>query len=521
MRMFVVALMLSLWMVACGGTNSEGPGPDEIQGRMLIVVADPLSEVAESYRDFREETGFEVELTTSGELDAVRGADSLEVALHGRIVRFVEAATEGDRSFVLLIGKPDVREPDNPHWLPLGHGPRGEEGDGPLADLDGDMIPDVPIGRLPMTEPAQVEAYLARIQVHEASYSPGLWNKRLSVFAGVGGFGPELDAALEMAGIWIFESLPADFDYSMTYAADNSDYYLPPAAWDAEYAKAYGEGFLIQPYIGHTKGSVSCCEQQRPPRRGLVTFFACGDGTYQYGDSSISLAEDVLLRDQGPVATLAGSDVTHPFANAILPRELSRALLELRLPTHGEALAQAKWDMIYHQDSLRNTLEAAAAPFLDQPADDILNEHLVLYSLFGDPAATTKLPPGRLRFDLSHDRLSPGGTLTVSGKAWRDHSEDIMVEGRIQITLQTKLNTIPGELQPRESSNHDEEICIFNHAVANDKTLVSVEAEVIDGVFSASLTLPADVSTGEIYVKLFAWDEEADAVGSELIRVVD
>ncbi|MBW2701065.1 MAG: hypothetical protein JRF33_09625 [Deltaproteobacteria bacterium] len=519
MRTFCFALLLSLWMFACG-TDSEGPGPDEIQGRMLIVAADSLTEAAEAYRDFREETGFDVEFATSGELDAVRGGSSLESALHDRIVRFVEAAQEGDRSFVLLIGKPDVREPDNPLWLPLGHGPRGEEGDGPLADLDGDMIPEVPIGRLPMTEPAQVEAYLARIQVHEASYKPGPWNKRMSVFAGEGGFGPEIDAALELAAIWIFESLPPDFDYRMTYAADSSDYYLPPEAWDAEYAKAYSEGSLMQPYIGHTKGSAACCEQQRPPRRGMVTFFACSDGIYQYGDSSISLAEDLLLREQGPVATLAGSDLTHPYANAVLPRELGRALLESQLPTYGEAYAQAQWDMIHNQDSLRNTLEEAAAPFLDQAPDDILNEHLVLYNFFGDPAAATKLPPGRLRFDLSHDRLSPGGTLTVSGKAWQDLSETLMESGRVNISLQTKLNTIPGELLPRESSNHDEEICISNHAVANDKILVRTEVDLIDGQFSAELTLPADATTGEIYVKLFAWDDESDAVGAELLRVV-
>ncbi|MBN2496664.1 MAG: hypothetical protein JXR96_18890 [Deltaproteobacteria bacterium] len=514
-RLRTVILLAAVLGGGCGGGDPQ-EGPETLKGHMLIVSSVPMEEAAAAYRDFRESSGYEVELTSAAELAGT--ADSLVEALGARIATFAESVPAESQGFVLLLGTADRRAPESTDHLPVAEGYGGALGDSPHVDLDGDDIPDLPIGRLPLDSADSVQTYIDRVRTHEEVYVPGEWNKRISAYAGEGGFGAEVDAILEMLALQIFEEFPPDFDFSMTYAADGSDYYLPPDAWQDDYRARYQAGALLQPYMGHTLGYAECCDGQRPRRRGLVTYFSCSDGEFQY--NTRCLATEVLDREHGPVCTLAGSDVTHPYANAVLPRELGHALLNLGEPTYGQALATAKYNMVHRIDEMRRTIDQTAEPFLEgESTTDLIYTHIVMYNLLGDPAAAVMAPPGRLRFDLSATVLTRGGTVTVSGKAWEDASVTPMGSGQVVASLQARLSVIPGELQPRSPSNHDPDLCRQNHAVANDKVVSQATGEIADGAFELQLAVPAEIEPASYFVKVFASDETADAMASEAVRV--
>jgi hypothetical protein len=496
------------WAAACGGGDGGGP---PLERRMLILAADPMLRAADAHGAFRAEGGFEVEVVSMGELAS---ADGLAAGIARRVQAFAARAEPGQESFVLLYGDAEQARPDDPLLVPAARGFGGEVSDVPHVDLDADRLPDLPVGRLPFTAEAEGLAYLERLRAHEAAYRPGPFNKTLAAFAGEGGFGPEIDGMLELAAGWVFDEMSYDFDMSMTYASANSAYHLPPAAWDAEYAARVQAGAVIQPYIGHTLDAVPCCLEP-PARRGMLTFFSCSDGEYATGHVGC-LAEEVLLRPHGPMASMGASNISHPYANAILPRELGHAILDLRAPTYGQAVLTAKRNMVERLDDLRRSLDALAEPYMDEPMPDCILRHVAMYNLLGDPAASTHLPPGRVRFDSQTGEPRPGGRLTVGGRVGTEEGRAPMASGQIVVTLEVSRTVVLGQLEPPGPATY-----AANHAKANDKVAARAQAEVREGRFEVELAIPADLPAGLVYLKAHAWNEQVDSVGNQRVEIRD
>jgi hypothetical protein len=522
--------LLCMLGAGCAGSGDGDPGDGE-NGRMLIVAADQLEQVANRYAEYRKSTGYQVEVAITSDLKSEFPQGMLRDSVAARIAAFSEGTQEELDDYVLLIGDADDSDHDNPAFVPVAIGEGGtqperftwsEYGDSPYVDLDGDYIPDMHIGRLPFREAAQVEAYLDRVRQYEAEYLPGTWNKTLSAFAGEGGFGELIDGLLEMAAGWVFDEMSYDFDMTMTYASPASEYYLPPALWDADYAERYLEGAVLMPYIGHTLGEVPCCESSEPARRGMLAFFSCSDGSFQEGgelDPHQSLAERVLLREYGPVASMGATTVSHPYGNAVFPRELGHAILDLREETFGKAVTVAKYNMVHRIDSLRESIDSAAEPFCTEPQEDLIQTHIVMYNLLGDPAVPTRMTPGKVVFDDPGNDVSPGDTITISGRLSRGSAKSPVRQGDITVTIESIRSVIPGELEPREPENHDPDLCTRNHGVANDKVIAESSGVVTGSQFTVQLDIPADLSAGTYYLKGYAWNQELDAAGSEKLQV--
>ena len=67
------------------------------------------------------------------------------------------------------------------------------------ADIDGDQIPDLAVGRLTADSREELAAMIKKIIAYEASTDFGPWRRRVNFIAGVGGFGPVTDGILDMA----------------------------------------------------------------------------------------------------------------------------------------------------------------------------------------------------------------------------------------------------------------------------------------------------------------------------------
>jgi hypothetical protein len=506
-RFILIALFAVPFGAACGGESEDPPS-----NRMLILTTETLLSTASEYAAYRESGDFEVELTTTAGLEV---ATTLQDAVRERVARFNQEAPEEQEQYVLLIADADHYDLENPEFIPATQGPEGEWGDTPYADFDGDAIPEIPIGRLPFREPEKVQMYLDRVIDYEEVVPVGVFNKTIRAFAGEGGFGPEIDGALEMVAGWVFDEMSYHFDLFMTYAASTSDYYLPYAEWDAEYNRRYQEGAVLVPYIGHTLGAVTCCQQGPPARRGMLTYFSCGDGDYMAVESYSSLAEEVLVRAEGPVASLAATTTSHPYGNAVLPRELGHAIIDLREPTYGKAVTKAKYNAVNRIDPMRETIDATMRSFSDEDLDYLITTHLTMYNLLGDPAVPLNLPPGRIRFD-SPDSVTRGETVTVEGRVWADARRAPMQDGEITVTLEVQRSVVIKELTPRDPDNHDPETCKNNHQLANDKTAASATTRVEYETFEVQLTVPSDLPlSAEYYLKGYAHNSAGDAMGSK------
>lgn len=532
----VPVLLLAFVLVACleqgcsGDNDNREPTPGlwvDTSGdrQLLIVTTEALHEVAQEYATYRQGQGYLVTVvTTEQALEDAGGGASLADAVQSWTLDWADTALQDAADpaalqlYLLLIGDALEGSADDPTYIPVVPGEGDFVGDFAYGDLDGDGAPEVAIGRLPMRFPEEVRAYLERVQEYENQRSPGPWNKRLSACAGEGGFGPDIDYLLEYAATRIFESLSYDIDITMTYAAASSPYYLPPSLWDDDYVERYNAGAVLQPYIGHTLGWSNTAALETPARRGFVAYLACSNGTFQSSSTPGGLADEMLMHPAGPMNSLAATDWSHPYGNAVLALELSVAIINDRAPTYGLALAWAKQQMLYSDSLLRAELDVAADAFLDEPAEHLIRTHIVMYNLLGDPAIDPGFPLGRVTFD-GPEEATPGATITVIGSATADRDGNPMPEGEVTVTLEVERAEIPGDLIPVDGQPTTEQ-ALANHATANNKIITSATGTVTNGRFEVQLTIPyAGVATGRHYLKGFALSSTSDAMGSAPITI--
>ena len=125
--------------------------------------------------------------------------------------------------------------------------------DNTFADLDGDGLPELAIGRLPADSKAEVERFVARVIEYEQDNSPNQqWRRNVNFVAGVGGFGGVIDNVIEQTTKQIITDLvPCDCQTSMTFGCWRSPYCPDPRRFSETAIRRFNEGCLFWVYIGH------------------------------------------------------------------------------------------------------------------------------------------------------------------------------------------------------------------------------------------------------------------------------
>ena len=195
----------------------------------------------------------------------------------------------------------------------------------------------------------------------------------------------------------------------MTYASWRSPYCPAPHTFRETTIERLNEGSLFWVYIGHGQRSfldhvrvpgrafpimdIDDCRQVRS-RSGapIAVFLSCYAGAFD--GTKDCLAEELLRTTNGPVAVLAGSRVTMPYAMGVMADGLLGECFEKRRSTLGEVVLLAKRRLAADAaagenaaNDNRKILDALAATI--SPAKDKLVEerfeHLALFNLIGDP----------------------------------------------------------------------------------------------------------------------------------------
>jgi hypothetical protein len=388
--------------------------------------------------------------------------------------------------------------------------------------------PALAIGRFPARTKEECRSMVERTIRYETQAETGPWRRKISFVAGEGRFGEAIDKAIEEVFLKIADQyIPYDFDANMTYASAASPYLFIPEKLSEKVVDRLNEGCILLSYTGHgarealdslrfrgkrfpifdakNVAQVKCTS--RPP---IVFINACWTGCFDYPDE-VAVGEQLFIHAQGPVAVVGASRVSHPYANAVLGKEIVAALFGAgaRARTFGDALREAKRMLVEGKDEFRDMIGGYALLFVQDPAllDRLLHEEMHLYNLFGDPALVPAFPRGKIT--LACGRAVPGKKMKVTGTC------EGMEDGKAVVSFEISRGKIRGKLEPVDLEKKDAEKKILkNYETANDKVVVRAEAEVKGGSFEVSLALPDDLLPVRHYVKAYAWTKSDDAAGS-------
>ncbi len=486
-------------------------------GGLLIVHADDLGEAAGAWSEYRSARGWRVVT------HAVAGGGdtpSKRADLAARIRRFAAEQPDGSSRAVLLLGDADtggiptwhVAQKD-PTLRPAGDAVYAT--DHPYQLLaDGDLAPAIALGRVPARTPDEALSVLAKIKRYEGNDRPGPWRRRVAYTAGEGGFGLADHLLESLFRALVDRYVPPAFDISMTYAKPTSIYCPPPSRLTDTVLGQLGDGALLFNYVGHgtatafdrlnwNGSAVPILEvadldrlQGEPGVLPIALLTCCSAGWYDLPDGGVSLGEAMLFHPAGPVAVIAGSRPTHPYANVILQKEITRLLLIDRVATAGELDLRAMQQMLAVDEDDRQ-LDALAAPIalaMSWPSSlrGLRRMHTRLYNLLGDPALEIAVP---------RDGITD---LTIADSRVSGHVKE-MRAGRVLLTFEStrslpadrrRLVTVLGADDP------DLEVkAAHNYPIANDVVFRRIEANVVRGRFSAAIDggLPAGVTVIKAY----------------------
>ncbi len=517
-----VNLLLPLLISHCLAAHQDVEHPDVV----VVCHADFLPAL-EPWLDHRRDQGHRIAwIRNEGSAEAIRS-------------RLAPFARGGHLTHVVLVGAaPPLGEPGgaDPRSLPV-HYRRAQVNvlwgsepyiatDHGYADLTGDGVPDVAVGRFPAASPEALEAFVAKTLAYESSGDFGPWRRRVNVVATSGEFGRIIDSLIETAARTILtRHVPADYAVSVAYGNWRSPFCPDPRRFHAATLAQLNEGSLFWIYMGH--GLPSSLDRLRVGDAAYHVFdasdvrrlavqsghpvallLACYAGALDAADPC--LAASMLEAPGGPVAVLAGSRVTMPYGMAVMGVELAEQHFRRQPLTLGETLLAAKRSMLADDpcaagirrvlDALANTL--SPVPHL-VPAER--TEHVLLFNLFGDPLL--RLPRAEV---IEVDPLSPlaGEALRVTG--YSPVAGEALVE--LVVRRDRFVQPPPSRREPPAGAAEMAEMDgIF--ARSNDRRLAWTAVPIGAGPFAVALDVPR-TARGASHVRVFVRGTEGHAMGS-------
>ena len=534
--MISVLLGVHLGTFLCAAPLSRPPE------ELLILTPADLAPAAEELASFRREGGLRVRVEPIDELSPGGALSPDRVKARIREVR--SEVGEGLRYLLLLGDAPVPGDPEGlvripPRLLPASYvderWPHAEElaSDVWYGMLDEDLVPELAVGRLPADDVREAMRMVKRIIAYEQSTDFGSWRKHIEVVAGVAGFGALEDALIEkVARRYLGELIDPAYDVTVTWANPSSPYSHLPSRFSEKVLERFNTGSLIATYIGHGKpfafGKIEWEGKRHPIFRlgearriavehgaPLMILLACSTGWFDH-EKGDCISEVLLERPRGPIAVFSSTRISQPYADGIIAREL---IAHLTSPEHarlGDAIRAAQAALVNPEGEEQVFLDGVASLVMHSERLAACREdHVHLYTLFGDPSMKLGLPRGEVEL-CAPSAATAGETIEVSGTLDREY------RGRAVVTLEAKrgqsdhkpLHNDGLEGRPLELAMAE------NWRRANDLVLVREGVEVEGTSFIVPLALPFDdLLSGDFFLRVFVEDQEGCAVAAAPILI--
>lgn len=342
---------------------------------IVLAISPPIfNESLKRWIEYRGRQGYKIRLMPifkagQGEKPD-QGIQSLPVATPEEIRDRIRKIAEKKRiKAILIVGDGAPTENAAYGWRDVVPAPRvpakviqvfGSENhiacDGFYADFNGDDLPDAPVGRLPVETPEELDDCVEKIIRYETQCPTGNWLRRVNIVAGPNGLdlraigsspGDDLTQKGSASGISALvtnvvdkmvrrlfaEYLPQEYSVSLTQFSPQSVFCPYPPDFEETVIELFNEGSLFWAYLGHGRvfgldryvdsngrdyGTFEiddCSKINCSGRAPIALFFACYTGAYDVAWRS--LAEEIALQKDGPIAAIGASRKTAPYGMCV------------------------------------------------------------------------------------------------------------------------------------------------------------------------------------------------------------
>ena len=355
-----------------------------------------------------------------------RQADGLRAIISTEPIAKAIAAVKNRPAFILLVGDDQVGQEEQSWYLP---GPRRKlyrwravqamefAADPLLGDFDGDLLPDVPVGRIPVRSVGQLKVVIDKILAYE-NEQPDVDDLRLPVWAGTPGYGKIIDS---MTTGLLLTTIKQNLSSWVEPWIISSDETHPLCGWPPDQWKMYSEqlkrgGFLSVlmghgsanyfhamrfngTYIGYTAAHANQSFSNGKPTQPLI-IFACDTG--RFAESENCLAESLFFMPAGPIAVIAATTESHPLTNYFTSVPLLKADGE-NDKTLGDVWFSAQRKALKGRNFLIEKLLCDVEGKLEDTINiaKLRRDQMLMYTLLGDPATKLRLP-GKLDVELEY-----------------------------------------------------------------------------------------------------------------------
>lgn len=334
------------------------------QADLLIITTDELAPALQPLVAARQEQGLQVAVVPVAQIYDEFGFGEASPTAIQTFIQYAYANWQAPPRYLLLVGDAttDYRNylglaPDN--LIPAPMVPVVYSGetisDARLADTDGDLRPNLAMGRWPASTPAQVASLVERT----LAYEQGTAVPRTLFTAD----GSEPQFATLSTQLQTDTGLPADTFTLLTN----------PSA--AQLTDQWNQGAWLATYVGHgslqlwgkeamlTAETIPNLHTSTPP---IVLQLTCLTGLFAHPEQ-ISLSEEMLHAPDGPVLIVAATSLTLSSAQQSLATEFIKQLQNSAVSRIGDAFQTAKLSLNIQDPTLREISDT--------------------YVLLGDPSA--------------------------------------------------------------------------------------------------------------------------------------
>lgn len=276
------------------------------------------------------------------------------------------------------------------------------------GDLDGDNVPDVPVGRIPARRADLVKTVVQKTLAFEAKQL-GPDDLRVPIWAGTPAYHPVIDSvatglmvavvnhtAQPWARMWL---MSGDANHPLCgWPTDQAELFTKQLKRDRVLAVMMGHGsttsFFSMRHRGrgiyyqthHTKALAS-----GPPRSPMI-ILTCSSGNFTW--SGTCLTESLLAAPGGPTVAIGAAAESHPLPNYFTGAGLLKALggKHRRI---GTLWLAAQKHMLADRDLIVERILLSSEGNIQRAGLDhrkLRADQIMLYALLGDPASRVFLP---------------------------------------------------------------------------------------------------------------------------------
>ncbi|MDR1382384.1 MAG: C25 family cysteine peptidase [Planctomycetaceae bacterium] len=431
------------------------------------------------------------------------------------------------------------------------------------ADFDNDNRPDCPVGRFPANSIESLDSLIQSTIRYETEIAPDLWCRQFQVVAGVGNFSPLIDHVIESMARFIFtEQLPISCEVAFLYANVRSQFCPSPLDIRNEYLATLNRSPMFWIYAGHgyhrslqpldtPHGQIETlsdnsknqnnfpifnCKNSLP----IVMLLCCYGGTLDAKTKSI--AEELLLPENGAVAVIATSRAAMPYSLTVFGTECLNEFTKRQNKSEkillGTIIFEAKKRMLINideiknpnlnnQNSFRQAIENIAKWLDPIPTklDQQLAEHVEQIHIFGDPLLTL---PQSIPISLNtQTEIKSGEKLKIKGKIQIENDlknknnlleMSVLIDLAIspdQISIRSKRRTkLTKPATETRNEDNDEYKLANQHVIARYVLPISNQ----DGIFETEIPIPPNLH-GKHLIRVFCKLNNAYAIGAVTIHI--